>query len=150
MVSCEMCGKSTELLEAEIEGVILKVCSGCSKYGIVRKMTNSNSYFRRNLLNRKEQEFKIVNNCAQLIRTAREKSGLSQEDFAKFLNEKESIVAKWESGAFKPFVDVARRLEKKLGIVLIVKEESGDEVKVEQKGKADELTLGDFVKVRKR
>lgn len=151
MASCEMCGKSAELMEADVEGVTLKVCSGCSKYGTVRKMAGSGSYHnRRNLPNRREQEFKIVDNCAQLIRTAREKSGLSQEDFAKFLNEKESIVAKWESGAFKPFVDAAKILEKKLGIVLVVRDESDGEVKVEQKGKSDELTLGDFIKVRKR
>jgi len=150
MTSCEMCGKSAELVDADVEGVTLKVCSGCSKYGNVRKNASSSFYHNKNFSARKEQEYKIVDNCAQLIRAAREKSGLSQEDFAKFLNEKESIVAKWEGAAFKPFLDAARRLEKKIGIVLVVKDEASSEVKVEQKRKAEELTLGDFIKVRKR
>ena len=59
------------------------------------------------------------------------------------------MLASWEHGTIKPLVDVARRLEKVLGISLIVKEELED-VKMEKSGKKDELTLGDFIKVRKR
>ena len=93
---------------------------------------------------------KIVSNYAQLIRSAREAKQMKQEDFAKFLNEKESILAKWESGSLKLRLDVARKLEKVLGVKLLEKDES-EEIKLDNKKKvADGFTLGDFVKVRKR
>lgn len=147
-----MCGKFAELIEAEVEGVNLKLCPGCLKYGTVRKRFEggSASGYKRDFSRSREQEFKIVDNYASLIRGAREYKGWNQEDFAKFLNERESIVAKWENGILKPFIDVARQLERKLGIVLVIKDEDAEQVKVDQKGKNDELTLGDFIKVKKR
>jgi len=152
MASCEMCGKVAELAEADVEGVSLKLCPGCLKYGTVRKRFDGggSSGYKRDFSRPQEQEFKIVDNYASLIRGAREYKGWSQEEFAKFLNERESIVAKWENGVLKPFIDVARMLERKLGIVLVVKDENAEQVKVDQKGKSDELTLGDFIKVKKR
>ena len=75
---------------------------------------------------------------------------MSQEDFAKFLNERESIVAKWEQGSLRPRIDTARRLERKLGIRLVEKEEETSEDVDVPKVKKDEFTLGDFIKVRKR
>lgn len=148
---CEMCGKAGELVTADVEGVELQVCRGCSKYGTVRRRTLSDEgrFSRPAVSMREESEFKVVGNFSSLLRESRERRKMTQEEFAKFLQERESIVAKWENGTVKPFVDVARRLEKLLGVKLVEKDEVA-EIKIERAGRSDELTLGDFMKVRKR
>jgi putative transcription factor len=154
MALCEMCAQDTKLVSAEVDGAELNVCSNCAKYGTIKKKVNKftpPSHFRnRNSNSKKEKvEFRIVNDFSDLIRNSRNKRVMTQEDFAKFLNEKESIVAKWESGSLKPRLDVARTLERKLNIRLVEKDEikqfEGNKNKV-----ASEFTLGDFIKVRKR
>ena len=97
----------------------------------------------------KEQPFRVTGSYATILRQAREKQGLSQEDFAMFLQEKESIVSKWEQGRMQPSVEVARRLEKTLGVSLVV-EDVEQAVEKEKNVRADGFTLGDFMKVRKK
>ncbi len=147
MAQCEMCGKSTELVLADIEGVELKVCDACARFGTIRKKINAPIIISPS--KPEEPAFTIVHNYASLLRMAREKRGFTQEDFAKFLKEKESVVAHWEAGTLKPGIEAAQRLGKLLGINFIEREEIFS-AKAEAHQKADELTLGDFVKVRKR
>ena len=149
MSLCEMCGKEGKIVQADIEGVDMGVCPGCSKYGQVKKtpvnrFRQSPKRFRRN-----EPNFVIVENFASLIKSARDSRSMTQEEFAKFLNEKESLLAKWEQGTLKPGLDTARRLEKNLGIKLVKREEE-KKANVLVKKKSDEFTLGDFIKIRKR
>lgn len=156
MPGCEMCGREGDLIPAEVEGVELKLCPKCTKYGKVkgRKEHFSNFSSKPKPILKESPEFKIIANFSELIRSARENSKLSQEDFARFLNERESIVAKWESGTLSPGLDIARKLERALGVKLVEKEEQSviDKLASEKKEKrnADEFTLGDFIKVRKR
>lgn len=156
MALCEMCGKEADIVEADIEGVELNVCPGCVKFGVQKSVffgpkkageLHSNEFSRRKTA-RSEPELKIAANYSQLIRLARDKRNLNQEDFAKLINERESLVAKWESGLMKPNIDAARRLEKLLRIQLVEEEDSISFAA--EKRKADELTLGDFVKIRTR
>ncbi|MBI2145850.1 hypothetical protein HYU22_00745 [Candidatus Woesearchaeota archaeon] len=37
MATCELCGKTAEVVTADIEGVELKVCSHCTAHGIVKQ-----------------------------------------------------------------------------------------------------------------
>lgn len=148
MTGCEMCGKSTELVIADIEGVELKVCEACATFGKIRRTVNTFSHISRPM-QREESSFKVVDNYAALLHAAREKKNMTQEDFATFLKEKESVLAHWEAGTVKPGLDAAARIGKIMGINFIEREEILP-VKIEAGKKADELTLGDFVKVRKR
>lgn len=152
MPNCEMCGKESRLAQADISGAELKVCSNCARFGVVKRETgvkNFNRSSRDRFVKREEPELKIADDYSSLIRSARESKGMKQEDFSKFLNEKESIVAKWEQGTLRPRIDVARRLEKALGIKLVVVDES-KKVEVVKQKKSDGFTLGDFVKVRRK
>jgi len=153
MPICEMCGRESQLVLAEVEGGELNVCSGCLKYGTRKKNVNSgmnHSVPGKKFAKIERIEFKVVNNYSNLIRSARESKNLKQEDFAKFLNEKESILTKWESGNLKPRLDVARRLERVLGIRLVERDVIGKVEKQEKQKAAAEFTLGDFIKTRKR
>ncbi len=152
MTVCEMCGKNGSLIQADVEGVALKVCSGCAKYGVVKKDVMKT---RPSFLNSRKQkkEFALTDNFASLLRKEREKRDLSNKDFAAFLNERESTVAKWENGSLRPRVGIARAIGKKLGIRLIkeVGEETAKKERTAPSKKVpQEFTLGDFIKVRKR
>jgi putative transcription factor len=150
MSVCEMCGGSGSLVNADVEGVELKVCQKCTKYGKVKKSFSSqNSPYKKSFKRQEGPALKIVGNYSSLIRTAREQKGMKQEDFAKFLNERESVVSKWEQGILKPRIDIARKIGRVLHINLIQKEAEKKPFE-QEKSKADGMTLGDFIKVRKR
>jgi len=153
MPVCEMCGREALLVSADVEGVELKVCPVCTKYGTTNKnnATNSRNYNGPNNKHqsKEEIEWKVVSNFSDLIRAAREKKGMTQEDFAKFLNERESILSKWEQGTLNPRIFVARRLEKVLGMNLVIKDIKENIELEKKKSSTNEFTLGDFIKVRK-
>ena len=78
------------------------------------------------------------------IREAREDRGLSQEDLAKSLNEKASLIRKLERGDILPSDAVRKKLERKLDISLV---EGGDSEDSEwSSGSSTTTTLGDVVK----
>jgi putative transcription factor len=150
MTVCEMCGREASLVSADVEGVELKVCPPCTRYGTTNK--NSGRNFRKPLTSsykrqdKEAVEWKLANNFSSLLKSARNEKGMNQEDFAKFLNEKESILSKWEQGTLNPRIFVARRLEKILGISLVTKDvKEKSELKKEKPVKS-EFTLGDFIK----
>ncbi len=109
MELCELCGKAQSIGLASVEGVDLQVCSNCSKYGI-RKDQRSNQ--PRKILHRIEPVFHLTANYAALIRTMREKRKMSQQEFAGYLKERESAVAKWEQGQMQPSIETAPKLER--------------------------------------
>jgi len=146
MASCDMCGRQGSLVAAEVEGIGMSVCQACSKFGVVRKRADEVPVPQKKM--HREPALRITENYASLLRKAREKKGLTQEDFAKYLQERESVVAKWEQGRMRPSVDVARRLEKLLGVSLVVEEV--EQTFVKEKTRTEGFTLGDFVKIRKK
>ena len=80
----------------------------------------------------------------QRIREAREARGLSQEDLAKSLNEKASLIRKLERGDMLPSDDVRSKVESELGISLVEGEDADD---TEWSGDSSTTTtLGDVVK----
>ena len=78
---------------------------------------------------------------------ARERSGLKQEELAKKLNEKESIISSIESGKFKPSINLAHKLEKFFNINLI--EELGGEEFELSSSEGSGMTIGDMIKIKK-
>jgi len=153
-MQCDICGSEEILYKTNIEGTILNVCKSCSRFGEVIsavKVESKKEKGKKIKEVEKEPEKEIieivVSDFADRIRKKREKLGLKQEDFAKKINEKESIVHKLETGEFKPSLDLARKLERILGIILIEQyEEEGKITKTE----TSELTVGDLIKIKKK
>jgi len=78
------------------------------------------------------------------IRQAREGAGMSQEDLAKQLNEKASLIRKLEHGDTLPSDDVQTKIERALDVDLTVS--AGDEDAEWSGGSSTgEYTLGDMV-----
>ena len=146
---CEMCGKESFLKTADVEGVDLKLCGNCVKFGTVKKQAYQPK-ISKSFVKYDGPTFLIVKDYSTKIRQAREAKGMSQEDFAKFLNERESVIQKWESGHLKPRIGVARKIGKILHIRLLEREGAEKAEEIKKSKPSDELTLGDFIKVRKR
>jgi len=152
MPSCDMCGREDNLILVELEGSRLQVCQNCGKHGKrigkveIKRVVKVP---KRAKIIKEEIEEEVIPEFAARLRKAREKRGLTQEDFAKLLNEKESLLQKWESGNISPKIDIAKKLARMLGINFV---KQVKEVKLApgMKSQSGEMTLGDFVKVRKR
>lgn len=147
MVNCEMCGTDTNLMNVSIEGAELNVCSKCSSYGKVVKKTFKKSQIRNFVPPRPQKEIAqlIVSNYSKIIREKREKMGLKQKELAKFLAERESLIHKMESNDFAPSIELARKLEKQLGITLVEEREFEPQ---NIKASKQEYTIGDMIKIK--
>lgn len=155
---CDMCSSKDVTFKIDIEGSRLNVCDKCSRFGrIISKVQPVQPG-----MSKKEKEKAaleaapkkttesvqiIKSDFARLVKSAREKLGLKQEDFAKMLNIRESFVHNIESGHLKPDLELARKLEKALKIVLV------EQVEVEVGGgeakkKGEGLTIGDLIRLK--
>ena len=145
MAVCEMCGRDTQLFSALVEGTRLNVCATCGKFGKMLKMPER--FVKAPVQKAPEVIEVVVSDYAQKIGRAREKSGMTQKDFAHSLNEKESVVQKLEAGSFSPPISMAKKLEKMLKIKLVEVEE--EEKAEPQKKGSGPVTIGDLINVKK-
>ena len=118
-------------------GAIFKTCQKCSKLGklITSKIHSTKissvsspkiriplSTPKRNYTSVQfsEPEVDLVNGFSHLIRQARERMGISQEELGQKTNEKPSVIRLVESGRLKPNDILIRKLERFLKIKLLV------------------------------
>jgi putative transcription factor len=152
-----MCGSENHLFKARIEGSLLNVCQKCAKFGkvlasvqdpkLIAKVQKKQQTLQKTApISEKEITESLVENWNDLIKKKRESLNLTQEEFAKKINEKESIIHKIETGSFEPNISLARKLEKFLKIKLV--EQGTAQEEVPGATKSEEFTLGDFIKVR--
>lgn len=150
---CEMCGSNQSILyKTMIEGSQMNVCEKCGKFGKKIGEVKEQSVkekARQEKRNEKIEDvrevmYKVKNNYAAIIRNARNKLGLSNEEFSKKLSEKESLISHIENGKTAPSLALARKLERTLGIKLV--EEYEEKHEKYSGNTAGEMTLGDLIK----
>ncbi|MFC6976421.1 multiprotein bridging factor aMBF1 [Halomicroarcula sp. GCM10025709] len=171
MVQCEMCGKEVSSPNrVKIEGAELDVCDECTDFGTEVKTEDSSSTStkystsssgssgsssssqssssssggssrRRDMFDEMDE---VAQDYDQRIREARESSGMSQEDLARKLNEKASLIRKLERGDTLPTDEIQKKLERELGISL---SEGGSSEETEWSSGSSQgsYTLGDVV-----
>lgn len=159
-MNCDMCGKNTNLFITNIEGAKMQLCKECASYGKVlgnvktrEEKILEEERIKKILDKGKKSNYKdfethetLATNFGQIIRKKRESLQITQTEFAKMLNIKESEIHHMEHGDFKPQIELARKIEKMLKVTLIVKEDS--DVKME-KGVNGAMTIGDLLKFKK-
>ena len=173
MVQCEMCGAETASPHTiKVEGAELDVCDNCVDFGTeVKQQTSSTSSTKYSTSSsdgssgssrssgssggssrgrkRGSEMFDDVDDLAtdydQRIRSAREAAGVSQEDLAKKLNEKASLIRKLEHGDMLPSDTVQKKLERELEISLS-ESVSTEDAEWESDSSSGSYTLGDVVK----
>jgi putative transcription factor len=73
---------------------------------------------------------------------------LKQEELAKKIAEKESVIHKLESGSIIPAIPLARKLEKFLRIALVETIEVDSPETSDRRSSSDGLTLGDLIRIK--
>jgi putative transcription factor len=92
------------------------------------------------------EELEVAEDCADRVRHQRMKLGLSQEELAKRVKEKLSVIQKIETGKMAPDTKLCRELEHELKIKLLVpRKEISDVPKATPPA---EITLGDIMRTR--
>ncbi|MBT3303882.1 TIGR00270 family protein [Candidatus Woesearchaeota archaeon] len=150
-MECDMCGSSEQLFKTQVEGSMLTVCSQCAKHGTVISRVKTEEEVQRETkrVNRKvvvedEPVETIVTNYSSLIKKARESKNMTQEEVAKKINEKESVLHHAENAEGSLSIALARKLERFLGIKLV--EFESYEYEPEKQAESGALTIGDMIK----
>jgi len=154
-MQCELCGKKCDCRPAIVDGVKMMLCSDCMRHGkvidVVAKPITSTRPILQRIKRPKEKDVyksmnkELVTNWNKLIKSAREKKGLSREELGFKIGERTVTISKIENGDLRPSDKVAEKLEKELGINLFEEvggAPSGFGVSHNRGG----LTLGDFIK----
>ncbi len=152
-MNCEICGRKilAKPVQISIERSILTVCQNCSRYGTIidkktaAKMTQTlqkpSTKIKSKLATKaKFEEFTLVDNYGEVIRQGRISLGISREDFAKKLGEKESVIRRIEAGEMYPPADLTSKIERLLKITLRTKVDESFKGDIPTSGS---LTLGD-------
>ncbi len=144
-----MCGKKVpHLTKVRVDGALLNVCDSCARFGTPAESIRSN--FARNepeepittvKINQKRivvppakpstrrkardniENLTIVPDPGEIIRSARSRLNMTQDELAAKILERKNVLASIERGDLLPEIKTARKLEKVLGISLVEKEE---------------------------
>ena len=151
MEACEVCGRGSEdLFLVDIEGAQMIVCRQCSK-GKKVLQEFSDKKEAPAVINRpvrsRDDEYEIVEHYGRIIRNAREAVGLPSHVLAERINEKESTLVRVEKEDALPDDRLAKKLEKALGIRLLVKSET--DRRHFSSSKQEGITLGDAAFIKK-
>lgn len=145
-MSCDMCGSDGPTRKGLVEGTEMKLCPTCLKFAT--KVIHDAPKYRqthRSFKKKEEAEIAVVLEYSRIIKQAREKTGKKQEDIAKELNIKESLLSHFESGKAKPSIKLAKKLERYFHIRLITKVQE-TEIALPKNTDASGITLGDLFK----
>jgi len=137
----------------------MTVCGQCSKFGSgdwdPRQVNVSQNQRRpaqpRRLRNDLEaaEELELIDNYGELIRKSRQKKKLSVEDFAKKINEKESVVKKMEKEEMNPPAKLIKKIENTLNITILERGEAPSRVQISTKATTGR-SLGDIMKLTQK
>lgn len=153
---CEVCGAETgRVHEVMMEGSVVKTCDSCKDLGeeVDKKGAQRRSSSKkpagggrrgRSIYDEMEE---LVDDYPSRIRAAREGLGMTQEELAKRINEKRSLVRKLEKGDKVPEDDVVTKLEGALDVEL--HGELG-EADFEPGSGGGDVSFGDVVRIKKK
>lgn len=158
---CEMCGSDVPHTKfVKVEGAALHVCPRCERYATSEAAKTEKgtlimpSVAKRLVTRQKRQREKDVFSSGgekelaldfpEKIKDGRRRKGLSQDELARQINEKKSMVVKLETGDIRPSDKLVRKLERALGLSLRESVEQGEAG--QRSAYSQGMTLGDFIK----
>jgi len=148
-MECEICGKETKkIFITEIEGVVLRACEECSKGGKILNIITKNNKpkIERQMPDYQDEEYELIEDYGKVIEEARKKIGISLEELAKGIGEKESLIRKIEREEIKPSDKIINKLEKFLKVKL--REKIDYKPKENKKQLEEKLRIADVVKIK--
>jgi putative transcription factor len=162
-VQCEMCGANVpRTRRIQIDRSILNVGPECERFGKVIEgpaakaptvpgnvpmaMEKRRRQQPKDVFAAQEMQLELVEDFAQRIRMGRERKGLTRQELGARVGEREVVMGRIENGALHPTDDVARKLERELGIKLFEPVAAG----TTQASKTRAMTLGDMLREAQR
>jgi len=151
-MDCELCGRKTPALYTiSIDGAKMNVCRECTSHGKFSRKVREDAPVKKQRAYKQEEtgqtEETLADNYGDKIRNKRRELGMKRKEFARMLNETESVINHLEHSTITPDDKLIKKLEKKLGIKLKEKYEYKPQ---EQKTEDQEMTLGDIVNIKKK
>lgn len=175
-MNCDVCGQviSGKPLKVAIEGARVMACPDCAELGEPIAEVETRLLAKRppmgpakHVIGQRQQppvapsrapgaivgdamRTEIVEDYPILVRRAREKIGLTQEDLAKKMNEKVTVIQRVEAGRMVPDLRLARMFEHYLRIRLLTPVDSSPATAIAGAKPTASVTLGDIVQIRRR
>ena len=155
-MQCELCGMECFCKPANIDGVKMMLCPNCIKHGQVIEYSEKPKPSSHKPVSErikkpkvkdvyKDMNKELVPDWNILIKSGREKKGLTREQLGFKIGERTVTISKIENGDLRPSDKVVEKLEKELNIKLI--EEVADiPASLTSTKSQTSLTLGDFIK----
>jgi len=157
---CEVCGREIfgQPYYRIIEGGRMTVCGRCAQFSNQEwdpRAPKAQPRSRRSAASarpRRRSDIEVaeatalVENYGELIRKTRQRKGMTVEDFAKKLSEKESVIKNFEKEQLNPTMTLIRKVERELGITLIEEAEVGTGAVLTRP--MGPRTLGDMIKLK--
>jgi putative transcription factor len=163
---CEICGRRVEderlCRKIVIDNTVLTVCPQCYQrlvrqgrakpyvetlHTIHRESSTEKRWVRTRVSKRMlETMYEIVEDYAERIRRARQRLGWTQQALAQKLRVSENVIKRIEAGRLKPSIELARKMEKLLGIILL--EPVVEESTSYSSGEDEYLTIGDIIRLK--
>ncbi len=170
-MQCEVCGKPIfgNPAVVEIEGTRMRTCEACSRFGTPVKQPGKQREQRASLqgqpvLRSKRQRERIrtersepreieppepMEDYNEIIRSARERLGMTREDLGKKINEKISVITRLESKKMQPDIKLAKKLERVLKIKILDYSKTEEPVDAPRTVTGG-MTIGDMIRTTKR
>jgi|WetSurMetagenome_2_1015567.scaffolds.fasta_scaffold116917_2 putative transcription factor len=151
---CDICGKSPVRAQILLEGARLLACGNCMRGGkVLHRFDDAGASLASPAASAPspmESSEEISENYGRLIKAAREKSGLPLAVVAERIKEMESYLHAIEHERLMPTIEVARKLEKELGIKLVEKSQSVPGPSAQGPKSFTPPTLADMVDTKKK
>jgi len=152
MAECDICGADDAGYLVQIEGAKLTVCRECSGSGKILKWPSGpqakGGAAGAPQPTRAREELEVVDGYGTLIQAGRKMLGLPIEVLAERICEKLSFLERIEHQKTLPDEKIARKLEKELGITLLVAVAENDNPGDTKKGAP--VTLGDIIEIERK
>ncbi len=146
-MNCEICDKrAPNPVKIRLEGAVLNVCESCAKLG--ERISAPPVFAPKRSSEFELPKEEIVENYSSLVKSAREKRGMTQEQLAREILEKEFLIQRIEQGRMQPTIILAKKLQRCLGIQLITMT-AQEKVEI-NKSQSSSPTLGDYIKIKKK
>jgi putative transcription factor len=160
VMECEMCGKKVGTRRYMVEGTVMNLGLECAKYGTpldAPAPAGSAAAVHQNLERRATRSaprsvfdadaMVLVEDYGARIHKAREAKGFTLDQLGNKVSARVPELKHIEAGKLRPGDDLAKRLEKELGITLMEKVEGPPPSVSGQKPKSGAgLTIGDLLK----
>lgn len=156
-----MCGKSIATRRHDVSGTVMNLGPCCTKYGTpldAPAPAGSKAAVSQNLERRasrmtsrdvyQQETLDLVEDFGARIRQAREKRGWTHAQLGDKVSARVPELHKIEAGGLRPSDDLAKRMERQLGITLLEKVDAGPAAVAgaNKGGSKAGLTIGDLLK----